>query len=104
MVLAMKITIEIPDEHIHDTLLYPHYNYWTNECKWDSVTCTGYVIDVEEDDEPIIELDASDLVKAFDILHKQYPKTFARFLSGDTDGVDGDSLLQLMAFGELKYG
>jgi hypothetical protein len=100
----MKIEIEVLDKNIHNALSGPHSRYWTNECSWDDVTWEGYVIDSEEESAPIIELDQSSVRKALEIMGKEFPNLLARLVLGETDGVDGDSLLQLMAFGELKYG
>lgn len=99
----MKITIELQDKNIHNALERPHSRYWTNECYWDPSTCTGNVIDRLEDNEPKIFLNSESIGKAFDVMYKEYPMCFARFMAGEIDGVDGDTLLQLMAFGERKY-
>ncbi len=59
---------------------------------------------MEDENQPRIKLNKKKLSNALLVMYNKHPHIFARLKSGDWDGVDGDSLLQLMAFGELKYG
>ncbi len=101
----MQITIEVPDAHINNALLHPHSNYWTNECEWDPVTQSGYVIDQEADDAPVRrELTPDKLRIGLIYLAAHEPRVFAGIVAGEYDGPMGDVLLQSIAFGAVPYG
>lgn len=101
----MKITIDIPDQHINDALAAPHSIYWTTECEWDPETQSGYVIDNEADDGPArYELTPEKLQAALVYLATGYPRTIAGLIAGEFDGPMGDELLQAIAFGSVVYG
>ena len=99
----MKIEIEFQDRNIHNALEEPHSNYWTNELRWDPVDWVGYVVDVEEDGEPMVEINREKIVLALRQMSLLAPSVFARVISNDTDGPDRDLFLQFVAFGEVKY-
>jgi len=99
----MKLTIEFNIENVHNALSGPHSRSWTNDCYWDPHTCTGYVVDYLDENEPEIELNMEKLEDGLIAMQKTNPYAFGRVISGNSDGVDGDTLLQCMAFGERKY-
>ncbi len=98
----MKIEIEVKDEHINGALAAPHSRYWAQDCEWTPGELQGFV--VAQDDPAVYGLDELRLRSALIQMAAQMPKSFAMLSSGNYDGVVGDSLLQLMAFGELRYG
>lgn len=101
----MKITIEVPDEHVHGALAGPHSRYWAGEMDWNTERCTGYVIECPDDgSNKRHRLSATRLGAGLVAMAKHNPSQFAALLSGDYDGITGDVLLQFMTFGEEKYG
>ncbi len=99
----MKITIEIPDENIHGALAGPHSGYWAKSCEWDPATCSGIV--VAHDCSDVVAMTPEKLQNALLLMSQHCPRHFSNLLaSGLYDGVTGDLLLQLIAFGELRYG
>lgn len=105
----MQITIKVPDEHIHGALAAPHSRYWALSGSWNTVTCKGCVVEAHEGGDRRADSKAYDvnrlrLAEALRLMAEQYPTQFARLLSGEYDGVTGDTLLQFMTFGELRYG
>lgn len=101
----MQITINVPDEHINGALAEPHSRYWAREAGWDPETSAGFVYEPQDNGADARHvLNAAKLEKALWGMAEKYPRQFARLISGDYDGSTGDVLLQLMAFGELRYG
>lgn len=103
----MRVTIEIPDSHIDNALAEPCSRYWADEALWDTTTHTGYVVERENGDGPKRirhELDSGRVSRAVQLLVTESPLLLCRLCADGTDGPDGDALLQLMAFGELRYG
>lgn len=104
----MKVTIEINEKNVNDTLASCHSRYWADECDWDPQTNTGYVIERENGDGPKRirhDLNAASVERAVQAMAGGIrTDVLGRILANDTDGPDGDILLQLMAFGALPYG
>jgi hypothetical protein len=99
----MKITIEVPDEHINGALAAPRARCWASAASWDPEAKQGHVVD-SLDDGTIYEIDEGSLRAGLIQMASKDPDVFARVLSGSYDAVTGDALLQFMAFGELRYG
>ena len=103
----MKITIEVPDTYINIALSEPHSRYWASEARWDTVRRKGYVIERETN----TRHDFGQLSIANALIKMSQggpslrvgPALLGRLCVGDTDGPDGDKLLQLAALGELRY-
>ncbi len=98
----MKITIEVPDAHINAALASPISRAWATEAQWYPETRDGYV--VECDGAQRYVLNASNLRAALELMAARYPNGFRYLLSNDYGGTTGNLLLQLMAFGEERYG
>lgn len=96
----MQITINVPDANIQSVLYRPHSAYWALELQWNGVN--GFVL--EHEGERRTELDREKLRSALIVMAQSHSHQFACVIAGDGDGVTGDTLLQLMAFGELVYG
>jgi hypothetical protein len=99
----MQITIHVPDEHINNALRAPHSRYWASAASWDPATKQGHVVDTR-DNGSIHELDAEDLARALIRMVALKPLQVVALAGGVYDGITGDTLLQLMAFNELRYG
>lgn len=99
----MKIRIEVPNAHIDGALAEPHSRYWASEARWVPRGLVGHVVDAEDCGKRYA-LNASKLKKALEVMAEKYPLPFAKLKSGDYDGPIGDLLLQLIAFGEVRYG
>lgn len=95
----MKLTIEVPDEHINGALAAPHSRYWADSAQWDPTKRSG-----KNGQHAPIELNSHALKTALCLMATVCPRHFSRLMAGEYDGVTGDILLQLMAFGELRYG
>lgn len=106
----MNVAIEIPDTHIDNALEAPHSRYWADEAGWDRVARTGYVVERENGDGPKRirhEFGAAQIERALQLMvggKTGTALTFANIITDNTDGPDGDVLLQLAALGELRYG
>lgn len=106
----MKITIEVPDAAIDAALAAPHSRYWAKKASWHRYPegAEGFVLehsDLGRTGKPErIMLGSSKLKAALTKMAETQPARFARVKANEADGVDGDILLQLMAFGEVKYG
>jgi hypothetical protein len=98
----MKIKIDIPDKHINGALAEPRSRYWASEAKWDPEEREGYAIERESGERH--QLGSSKLQAALIHLAERRPTDLAALLSGNYDGETGDILLQLMAFGEVRFG
>lgn len=98
----MKITIDVPVENINNALTLPHSRYWCREVNIkDGI---GYAIDWAGDGNPQkIQITKSKLRLGLIAMAKHNPTQFAALLSGDSDGITGDVLLQFITFGEEKY-
>lgn len=100
----MKITVDVPNAHIDNALAGPASHYWANEAAWTRYPDgpEGYVV---EDGIPPARhtLGSAKLKTALTKMADEFPARFGRIKSGDSDALDGDVLLQLMAFGEVKY-
>ncbi len=53
---------------------------------------------------PPISLTDANIKRGLDLLQKKHAKAWARVVTSDGDALDGDMMLQLMAFGEVVYG
>lgn len=105
----MRITIEVPDEHIDGALAEPSSLYWALEASWRRYNDSpeGWVLERGGAADGAAErhlLGAARLKKALGLMYHVRPVQFAKLASGQYDGETGDLLLQLMAFGEMKYG
>jgi hypothetical protein len=101
VVLVMKICVEVPIENIYNALDAPHSRYWAKAYRWEEGMDLGHVYD--RIDEKGYELHSENLRSGLELMAKNSPMQFARLVAGDQDGPVGDTLLQYMAFGELKY-
>lgn len=106
----MKIQIEVPNEHIDAALAEPNSRYWASEAVWKIVDGSheGYLVRKHLADDhlgpPRIELDDRKLETALVLMASNHARNFGKLMTGCCDGETGDVLLQLMAFGEVKYG
>lgn len=105
----MQITIKVPDEHINGALAAPHSRYWALSGTWDARTAKGCVVEACEGgerraDSKAYDLNRLKLAEGLRLMSEKTPTQFARLLGGGYDGSTGDTLLQFMAFGELRYG
>lgn len=102
----MKITIEVPDTTIDAALESPHSRYWASEAVWSHGPDgrEGYVVERHGSFEGKPErhtLGASKLKTALAFMATHYPRQFGKLMSATWGGETG---LQLMAFGEVRYG
>ena len=104
----MKITIEIPDQHMIDALRGAYSGYW---CKYGAANWPNLafcVTELEDTKERLpmgtYRVNRSRIAKAFNRMAIDYPTIFARFMAQNNDGNDNDILLQLACFNEVKYG
>lgn len=98
----MRITIDVPDEVIDDVLCEPHARYWCREASWSAHFHVGACVDGETGAK--FPLNRTVLKRALSLMATHHSRSFARLLSASWDGETGDILLQLMAFGEVRYG
>lgn len=102
----MKLAIEIHDENIDGALAEPASRYWASEAEWRGAPLScGFVKEIIEGGKPMRHvLTPEKLQGALVKMAEKHPKHFERLWLGTYDGETGDVLLQLMAFGEVKYG
>ncbi len=111
-----KITINIPDSHIEHMRGSCQSQYWA-EIRRVEVDFNDN--DDEMDDVYIREIDRCDgsgepgdwilltrdvVRRGIELMATVAPERFARLLSDEQDGDDGDVWLQLAVLGEVKYG
>jgi hypothetical protein len=95
----MKITIEIPDQHIYDCLNAANRSYspWAKVMRLNK-NMTGKILESKlesgEDSDKSHNIDVKAGLKR---LAKYSPLRFANLMRGETDAVDADVFLQLCA-------
>lgn len=102
----MKITIEVPDVQINAALESPNAKYWATSASWSPTYRSGFVVEMHGKDGKSERhtLGIARLKAALAHMAVHRPDDLARLLDGTWDGETGDLLLQLMAFGEVRYG
>lgn len=104
----MKFTFEVPNQLILDALETARCTYWGTISKLhidDFGRIYVTVLESIDGSEPITHIkDDNDVMRALEAAVLHCPVTFGRLITGQSDGLDGDTLLQFICFGELKYG
>lgn len=100
-----NFTIEISDDNIRGALTQPSSSYWAKSCdlEFQNGTFSGYVVESDSGETHVLgDTKLARGIAAFAKLDDR--EHFGRLLDGSYDGGTGDILLQLIAFGEIKYG
>lgn len=99
----MKITIEVPSKVVIDCMNNAGSRYWARDLTWNGTK--GHV--TEHGGEGLNHRHSISLrriKKGLALLAAKNPSRFAELTRQDYDAETGDILLQLMVFGEVKYG
>jgi hypothetical protein len=102
----MNVKIQIPDAHIDQALKEANTRYWAASAVWDVTDRTGWVIERGTGDAPEGPRHIYGSWKIQEALVKlgnAGNPLFWSLLMGKTDPDDGDKLLQMVLFGEVRH-
>lgn len=85
-------------------LLGAHSRYWAKRLTWDGRR--GSVIEHNDGESPPIRhsLSLRKIEKGLAALGQKYPHHLGQIMAEEWDGETGAMLLQMVVFGEIKYG
>ncbi len=100
----MQITIQIDDSKIDAALEDVHARYWCSYLTW--INGHGAARELEgKDGKPVMHrFDRAKIAQTLTSMLEAGKPVALRVIRGETDGNDRDCFLQLIVFGELKYG
>ena len=113
----MKLELTIPTKAVFDTVLSGvegGIQYWARLISLWTPARSGSPDECETDLRlvcDLVELDSAELISLREqwatglrLMAERYPRKFAELVEGTGDATTGDVLIQLAAFGELRYG
>jgi hypothetical protein len=113
----MKLEVMIPTLTIFDTIVSGvegGIQYWAKVESFWTPACTSTANELGTDLRlacDLVELETGERIALREqwaaglrLMAERYPRRFAELVNGTGDGTTGDVLIQLAAFGELRYG
>lgn len=99
----MKIEIKLTDDWVRDLLGGAYIAYWAKVLSWNRKTLR---IKLKVEDGTVAVITKKDIVAGLGKMaqDKDAARHLASIVSDSTDAYTGDAVIQMAAFGELKYG
>ncbi len=104
----MKLSIELPDQRIRDTVenaLYGAINYWCDKAEWDPKTLKLRVLESKHaSGEATSKWHTCDWEKGLALMAEKSPSHLGDLLAENDDASTADVLVQYAALGSVVYG